>query len=922
MTPSQIAGKLNEQIETVCRHLLPGGRRKQFDWVAGSVRGEKGDSLKVRINGEKVGVWSDFATGETGGDMLDLWCATRGCNLRTAMAEASNFLGLAMDGEDSRPRREYRKPPKPRCARLRETSVAMAWLKARGFSEQTIEDYRLAETSEGEIVFPYLRCDGSFVNAKYRGVPKRFRQENGAEPCLFGWHVIESHYPNSRIVTVCEGECFTGAAQVLTERGWVAFSDYAGGKVAQFESDGSISFVYPLARVRKIFDGTLVESSSAQFYSLTTPGHSMISIDQRKGVQYKHTASDGPRSRAHLIPRCGIADGPGIDLTDAQIALCIAVSADATIDVRKMGYAGGQARKLAIAPRYARFCFKKRRKIERMESIIETLGMSASNSEIASGHRSICFGLPDWVPGRMLPWEWVEKASASQREFILSELIEWDGNRVNGRTMTEYSSKYVENAEWVQAMAHLSGRCSSVVRRKNQFGSWFKTTILNGKSTSSWQTVKTREIGYSGLVHCVQVPSGALLVRQNEIVSISGNCDCLALHQIGIPALSVPNGGGGGHKQDWIDADYDELQRFDVVYLCLDNDEPGRQATDEIMRRIGVERCRIVEIPYPHKDANDWLLAGMDRESFLKQMAKARTRDPDDLKPAGYFRDKVLALFRNEDGDRPPVGTACPWPSLYRDMRFRDGEITLWAGYNGHGKSAIVSNVMASSLRDGGTWCVASMEMTGERTLQRLIRQMFVLHRPPESSIESVLAWLNERSWFFNVIGEAKIDRMMRVFEYAARRYQIKHFIVDSLAKCGLDEDDFNGQKRCVERLCDFKYKHDVHVHLIAHARKGHSESDRPHKHDVKGSGAITDLVENVVMVWRDKDAEQQNRDRQSHIEEHDFMSTAEIAVEKQRNHQWEGIVKLYYDTVSMRYMEIAANPQPYIDNLALEEIA
>jgi twinkle protein len=199
---------------------------------------------------------------------------------------------------------------------------------------------------------------------------------------------------------------------------------------------------------------------------------------------------------------------------------------------------------------------------------------------------------------------------------------------------------------------------------------------------------------------------------------------------------------------------------------------------------------------------------------------------------------------------------------------------------------------------------------------------MFVLHRPPESSIESVLAWLNERSWFFNVIGEAKIDRMMRVFEYAARRYQIKHFIVDSLAKCGLDEDDFNGQKRCVERLCDFKYKHDVHVHLIAHARKGHSESDRPHKHDVKGSGAITDLVENVVMVWRDKDAEQHNRDRQSHIEELDFMSTAEIAVEKQRNHQWEGIVKLYYDTVSMRYMEIAANPQPYIDKLALEEVA
>lgn len=920
MTPSQISAKLNEQIETVCRHLLPGGRRKQFDWVAGSVNGEKGESLKVRINGEKVGVWSDFATGQSGGDMLDLWCAVRGVTLRVAMAEASSFLGLAMDGEDSRPKREWRKPPKPKCERVRENSVAMAWLKARGFAEQTIEDYRLAETSEREIVFPYLRCDGSFANAKYRGLPKRFRQESGAEPCLFGWHVIESHYPNSRSVTVVEGECFTGAAQVLTDRGWVAFSEYGGGKVAQCEPDGSISFVYPLARVRKSFDGRLIESSSAQFYSLTTPGHNLVSIDHR-GVRYKHTASDGPRNRAHLIPRCGIADGPGIDLTDAQIALCLAVSADAAIDVRKMAYAGGKP-SLAMAPRYARFGFKKRRKIERMESIIETLGMSASNAEIGSGHRSICFGLPDWVPGRMLPWEWVEKASARQREFILSELIEWDGNRVNGRTMTEYSSKFIENAEWVQAMAHLSGRCSTVVSRKNPFGSWFKTTILNGKSTSSWQSVQTREIEYSGLVHCVQVPSGALVVRQNGIVSISGNCDCMALHQIGIPALSVPNGGGGGHKQDWIDADYDELQRFDVVYLCLDSDEPGRQATDEIMRRMGVERCRIVDLPHPHKDANEWLMAGMTKEAFEKRLAKARTRDPDDLKPAGYFRDKVLRLFREEDSDQPPVGSACPWPSLHRSLRFRDGEITLWAGYNGHGKSAIISNVMARSLSDGGAWCVASMEMTGERTLQRLIRQILALHRPTDERIEQSLAWLNERSWFFNVIGTAKIERMMRVFEYAARRYKIKNFIVDSLSKCGLDEDDFNGQKRCVEQLCDFKHKHDVHVHLLAHSRKSQSEADRPHKHDVKGSGAITDLVENVVMVWRDKGAERQNAERQAQIGESEFLPTAEIAIEKQRNHQYEGVVPLYYDTVSMRYLERPENAMPYVTESTMAEVA
>ena len=41
-------------------------------------------------------------------------------------------------------------------------------------------------------VFPYLR-DGQLVNAKTRNVgdKKDMRQEAGAEPCLFGWHLID-----------------------------------------------------------------------------------------------------------------------------------------------------------------------------------------------------------------------------------------------------------------------------------------------------------------------------------------------------------------------------------------------------------------------------------------------------------------------------------------------------------------------------------------------------------------------------------------------------------------------------------------------------------------------------------------------------------------------------------------------------------
>ena len=56
----------------------------------------------------------------------------------------------------------------------------------------------------GLEVFPYLR-DGELVNVKYRNIAEKkdMRQEGGAEPCLFGWHLID---PKARAVAICEGE--------------------------------------------------------------------------------------------------------------------------------------------------------------------------------------------------------------------------------------------------------------------------------------------------------------------------------------------------------------------------------------------------------------------------------------------------------------------------------------------------------------------------------------------------------------------------------------------------------------------------------------------------------------------------------------------------------------------------------------------
>lgn len=82
-----------------------------------------------------------------------------------------------------------------------------------------------------------------------------------------------------------------------------------------------------------------------------------------------------------------------------------------------------------------------------------------------------------------------------------------------------------------------------------------------------------------------------------EVAITEGEIDAMSLHQLGHPALSVPFGGGKGDKQRWIEYEYPHLERFDTIFLCLDADQPGREAAEDIAERPGRHPCRMVDLP-------------------------------------------------------------------------------------------------------------------------------------------------------------------------------------------------------------------------------------------------------------------------------------------------------------------------------------
>lgn len=387
-----------------------------------------------------------------------------------------------------------------------------------------------------------------------------------------------------------------------------------------------------------------------------------------------------------------------------------------------------------------------------------------------------------------------------------------------------------------------------------------------------------------------------------EVTIVEGEIDAMTAWQYGRPALSVPFGGGGGAKQAWIEHEYGNLERFDTIYLCLDNDEEGQKATEEIIKRLGRERCRLVSLGC--KDFNmalDNLF--YSRDDIDECYANAKSLDPDKLMSVSDFRDEVAAEFFEKN---PTIaGMETPWEKSRDTIKFRDSELTVWTGWSGHGKSQLLNYIAFHGMRKGAKFCIASMEMPARRTLQRMVRQAAGLAYPSRGYIDAILDSLGGKLWIYNQMGSTNVKLMLEAFRYAAKRYGVNQFIVDSLAKLGMAEDDYNGQKAAMEALVDFAHEMSVHVHLVAHPRKAEDETRAPGKLDVRGGAILTDLADNVVTVWRNKKKEEAMRNGSPEDAEHfGEQSDVHMIVSKQRLTGVEEKIPLWFDPPSAQYLE------------------
>jgi hypothetical protein len=239
----ELAAALLANAESLLAKWLPGGRREGNEWKCGDLQGAPGRSCSVNI---KTGVWSDFQSGETGADLLDLFAAIHGLSQQKGKAArqvaeeegledvAGIVRGTAGARPSPAPRPVQTSAPPAKAAREEEgwrtvvpvpENAPRATFRHHHRSSDDIEhvaEYRVGDQLAGYVVrfrtsdggkdpIPYTWC----TSARDGGSRWHWKTWDEPRPLYFPGHEL----PNGRTVILVEGEKKADVLQQLLDAG-------------------------------------------------------------------------------------------------------------------------------------------------------------------------------------------------------------------------------------------------------------------------------------------------------------------------------------------------------------------------------------------------------------------------------------------------------------------------------------------------------------------------------------------------------------------------------------------------------------------------------------------------------------------------------------------------------------------------------
>lgn len=205
---------------------------------------------------------------------------------------------------------------------------------------------------------------------------------------------------------------------------------------------------------------------------------------------------------------------------------------------------------------------------------------------------------------------------------------------------------------------------------------------------------------------------------------------------------------------------------------------------------------------------------------------------------------------------------------------FQMGQLSVWTGKSGHGKSTFISQMLVEAIDQGYNVCSYSGELKLETfknwiDLQIAGDENIDLVEDREYSrvkkyikpeiLKKIENWYDGKIYCYdNRLIQDNIENnfVINVIEEAIRNYNCKVFLIDNLMTCSFEnskiQDFYKAQSDFVGKLSYLTKAYDIHIHLVAHPRK--TTGNAITQDDISGTSDTFKRADNVFCVERKED--------------------------------------------------------------------
>ena len=355
------------------------------------------------------------------------------------------------------------------------------------------------------------------------------------------------------------------------------------------------------------------------------------------------------------------------------------------------------------------------------------------------------------------------------------------------------------------------------------------------------------------------------LIGQTSCIIHEGELDAASSIAAGFKGvISVP--AGANSNLSWLDRFMEtHFEDLEEIIIAVDTDSAGIRLRDELVNRLGAERCRVVAYGPDCKDANEHLVK-YGLESLRIAIEQAVEVPLEGIFTAADLHGDLRALFDNGFGPGAETG----WEEMDKICTCERRRNIIVTGTPGAGKSEWVDElVLRLCLRH--QWKIGFFSPENIPIVYHLRKLIEKLtgHRFQNGCgmTEGLLArseeFLAENVSHISLKGNASPDRVLAKARELVVRRGCRIFVFDPLNR--FDHEPAPGQtetqyiSNLLNKFTEFATQYNCLLILVAHPRKMNRNpttgaTPRVEMYDINGSADFYNKADYGIVVERDKE--------------------------------------------------------------------